>query len=77
VKTGLLVQKLKKSGRVKISSASILTSARRWKRHGILKSTLINYIIAASCLAGISPARFAGLYNNPDKILKYFGKKKA
>jgi uncharacterized protein len=58
-----LIRRLWRSGNIRIVSASVITSGRRWKRLGIIKTTAINAIILASCLAGVKPKRLAGLYH--------------
>ncbi|NNG02229.1 MAG: DUF2064 domain-containing protein [Desulfobacteraceae bacterium] len=50
------------AGNINITAARIITSARRWERVGILRTTLINYLIAAGCIARISPQKLAPLY---------------
>lgn len=54
-------------GRIALAPAEVVTSARRWQRLGVLRTTLINTIIAAGCLAGVSPKRLAPLYRLPIK----------
>jgi hypothetical protein len=54
-------------GRIALAPASVVTSARRWQRLGVLRTTLTNTIIAAGCLAGVSPNRLAPLYQLPIK----------
>jgi rSAM/selenodomain-associated transferase 2/rSAM/selenodomain-associated transferase 1 len=60
-----LARRLAKMGRVALAPGTVLTSGRRWRAMGILRATLINYMIAAGCLAGIDPARLAPLYTWP------------
>ena len=57
-----LVRRVGKLGRIKIVDASVVTSARRWNRVGILQTTLINQIAVAAYLAGVSPARISAWY---------------
>jgi rSAM/selenodomain-associated transferase 2 len=57
-----LMRRLKKRGRIIISPIAALTSARRWRRHGVLKTTLINQIIIWAYYFGISPTRLARWY---------------
>lgn len=57
-----LVWRLRKLGSIVILSEPVLTSARRWKRLGCLKTTLINQIAVAAYLAGLSPERIAAFY---------------
>ena len=57
-----LVRRLKRRGRVSILSSRSVTSARRWKRGGILKTTAVNQAIIICYLLGVSPERLAGWY---------------
>jgi len=57
-----LVRRLWKRGGIGIASADAVTSGRRWDTLGILRTTLINWVIACGCLAGISAHRLAPLY---------------
>lgn len=54
-------------GRVALAPAPVVTSARRWQRLGVLRTTTINFVIAAGCLAGLAPDRLAPLYRIPMK----------
>ena len=60
-----LVRQMNRHGTVALVRASIVTSARRWQRLGIVRTTLINTIIAAGCLVGVAPGRLAPLYRLP------------
>ncbi len=40
----------------------VTTSARRWKKEGITRTTLRNWSLCAAYLAGVSPERLAGFY---------------
>lgn len=62
-----LVRRLGRKGRVALASTEAVTSDRRWRQLGPLRTTLINTIIAAGCLAGISPSRLAPLYRQSVK----------
>jgi len=57
-----LVCRLKCIGRVTIAPAPVTTSARRWQRLGVLRTTLVNQIILAGYLLGIKPVKLASLY---------------
>jgi len=59
-----LMRRLKKKGRIEIISPAATTSARRWKRLGILKTTLINQAIIIGYLFGVSPEKLAGWYRS-------------
>ncbi|MDB9822593.1 TIGR04283 family arsenosugar biosynthesis glycosyltransferase [Deltaproteobacteria bacterium] len=62
-----LVRRLARTGRIRIAKDYVITSARRWQRLGIFRTTLINYLILAGCIAGVSPQRLASLYPIPRK----------
>ncbi len=62
-----LVRRLRRRGRIAIAPAVVTTSARRWRRLGILRTTLINTIIAIGCIAGVAPERLATLYRLPKR----------
>lgn len=50
-----LILNLKKQGRITISPLSVETSARRWQKLGIVKTTLINQLIILGYFLKISP----------------------
>lgn len=56
------VRRLRRQGKVAIAPASVLTSARRWEKLGVLKTTLLNQIIIAAYLLGVSPAKIVRWY---------------
>lgn len=62
-----LVRRMGENGRVALAPATAVTSARRWKNMGPLRTTLINTVIACGCLAGVSPSRLSPLYRPPAK----------
>ncbi len=57
-----LMRVLAKTGRISILPAAAITSSRRWRRIGIIRTLIINQIIAAGCFLGISPSRLSVLY---------------
>jgi rSAM/selenodomain-associated transferase 2/rSAM/selenodomain-associated transferase 1 len=57
-----LVRRLAGRGRIALAAAPVVTSARRWREIGPLRTTLINTAIALGCLSGVDPARLAPLY---------------
>lgn len=56
------VRRLGRIGRVKLAHASVVTSARRWERHGVLKTTLVNQVMILGYAAGVPPERLAAWY---------------
>ena len=57
-----LVRQLKSLGAVRIAQGYAVTSARRWRTLGFLRTTLMNYLILAGCLLRISPIKLATFY---------------
>jgi rSAM/selenodomain-associated transferase 2/rSAM/selenodomain-associated transferase 1 len=56
------VRKMARLGRIGIAPGHVVTSARKWRRMGLMQTTLFNQIIAACCLLGVSPERLLPLY---------------
>jgi len=57
-----LVRRLKKIGRIQLAPVAVTTSARRWQRYGLLRTTLLNQIILASHFCKVAPERLGRLY---------------
>jgi rSAM/selenodomain-associated transferase 2 len=57
-----LIRKLRRRGKITITSRAVLTSGRRWQHLGILKTTLLNQLIIIGYCLGISPQRLAQCY---------------
>lgn len=62
-----LVRRLRKVGRVAIAPSAVVTSDRRWRTLGILRTTLANQAMIAGYLLGIDPHRLARWYRNLGK----------
>lgn len=58
----VFVRRLRQLGRVDIAPTPVITSARRWQKLGVLKTTLINQIIVIAYYLGVSPERLARWY---------------
>ncbi|MBD2090153.1 TIGR04283 family arsenosugar biosynthesis glycosyltransferase [Microcoleus sp. FACHB-1515] len=58
-----LVRRLRRLGRIAIAPDAVLTSARRWQKLGVFKTTIINQVAIAAYLIGISPDRIARWYH--------------
>lgn len=56
------VRRLRKLGKVRFLAPRALTSARRWERLGIVRTTAINWAIAALYATGYPAARLARFY---------------
>jgi len=62
-----LMCRLKRWERITIIPIPVITSARRWLKKGILKTTLINQTIILAYLVGVSPQRLMRWYRkDPD-----------
>ena len=55
----MLVRRLRRLGRIALTDAEAITSARRWQQHGVLRVTLIHQLIIAGHFMGLSPNRLA------------------
>ena len=56
------IRKAGKKGKIATLSSSVLTSARRWSKLGIIKTTFINQLVVAAYFMGIPPHVIAGWY---------------
>jgi len=59
-----LGRKLKRLGRVVLLPARVRTSARRWEREGVVRTTLRNAALISLYLLGVPPARLARWYRD-------------
>ena len=57
----VLIRRLRRIGRIEIAPATVVTSARRWIKHGVWRTTLLNQICLAAYRLGVPPARIARL----------------
>jgi len=57
-----LIRRLKGRGRIVIAPAAVVTSARRWKKQGALRTTLINQLMILGFYLGFEPSRLARWY---------------
>jgi rSAM/selenodomain-associated transferase 2 len=57
-----LVCRLKRLGYITIIPVPVITSARRWLKKGIVKTTLINQVIIFAYLLGVSPHQLMRWY---------------
>ncbi|RJR33426.1 MAG: DUF2064 domain-containing protein [Desulfobacteraceae bacterium] len=58
------VRRLSRMGRIETVPAAVITSARRWRRLGPVRTSLLNQVIVAGLLLGIAPQTLARLYGN-------------
>jgi rSAM/selenodomain-associated transferase 2 len=64
----VLVRSLAKCGKIAIVPESVITSARRWERQGVIKTTLINQVMIVGYALGISPDRLRQWYRSGQKF---------
>jgi len=57
-----LVQRLKRIGGMTMLQNKAVTSARRWARRGLIKTTAINQLLMLLYMSGVDPARLAKIY---------------
>lgn len=57
-------QAAKKFGRVRTASAKAVTSSRRWKERGIIKTTLINQLVIALYSLGVPDGTLRRIYDS-------------
>jgi len=62
-----LVDALRRRGLVALAKSSVCTSARRWQRLGVARTTLVNQMLIAGYRLGVSPQRLAAWYRNSGK----------
>ena len=58
----VLIRRLRKRGKVTIAPVAVKTSPRRWRKLGILKTTLVNQAILLGYFLGSNPERLASWY---------------
>lgn len=63
-----IMSRLKKLGKIAIAPVAVSTSARRWQKLGILKTTLINQLMIIGYYLGVSPDRLAKWYRGNREI---------
>jgi rSAM/selenodomain-associated transferase 2 len=56
------VRRLKRRGRIVIVPRAVRTSARRWRKRGVLRQTLLNQGLIGARLLGVSPDKLAEWY---------------
>jgi len=57
-----LVSRLKQLGKITIADSAAVTSARRWQKHGIIKTLVINQLMLVGRMLGISSERLTRWY---------------
>jgi rSAM/selenodomain-associated transferase 2 len=59
-----LVRRLQQLGKIAIVSAPVVTSARRWLKRGVFRTTLINQLVILGYLLGVNRERLGQLYRH-------------
>ncbi|PNW29629.1 UNVERIFIED_CONTAM: glycosyltransferase, partial [Euhalothece sp. KZN 001] len=57
-----LMLTLKKQGKIRLAKAPVITSARRWEKLGVIKTTLINQKVILGYFFGVSPEKLKQWY---------------
>jgi hypothetical protein len=60
-----LVRRLRAWGHIRIVPAPVRTSARRWRTHGVLRTTLLNQCCLVAFWLGVPTSRIA-VWRRPD-----------
>ncbi len=55
----LMVKTLRELGRIETTSAAAITSSRRWRNEGTLKTTALHWLILTAYSCGVDPQRLA------------------
>lgn len=58
------VRRLRRRGRIVTQKEAAITSARRWRRHGVLKTSVINQLMITGFFAGVSTETLRRLYRD-------------
>lgn len=62
-----MVRRLRRRGRLVVLDAPAVTSGRRWRKLGVLRTTLCNQLMIAGFVAGLAPERLAAFYRTNGK----------
>ena len=63
----LLSQRLWRKSPPKLLAGPVHVSPRRWRRHGVLRQTVGNWLLLAAFACGVSPQRLAAAYRRHDQ----------
>jgi rSAM/selenodomain-associated transferase 2 len=62
------VRRLRRYGRIAVLDQAVTTSARRWQRLGLIRTTVINQLIVAAYLLRVDPERLARWYRRAGEM---------
>ena len=54
-----LIRRMRRIGRIEIAPATVVTSARRWTKHGVWRTTLLNQVCIAAYWLGVPASTIA------------------
>ncbi|MEE8592066.1 MAG: hypothetical protein V3T35_12185, partial [Spirochaetia bacterium] len=57
-------RRLRREGKVKVLRKKAHCSPRRWERQGVVRATLINWLVTVGFVLGISPSRLKKVYRD-------------
>ena len=60
----LFSKKMNKKRNITVLNKKVFSSARRWEKQGIIKTTIINWILSIGFIIGINPIKLKKLYLN-------------
>ena len=60
-----LVRRLRQRGKIGLATSPVLTSDRRWRKLGVVATTIRNQLMLMGYFAGIPPQRLANWYRRP------------
>jgi rSAM/selenodomain-associated transferase 2 len=66
-----LIKRLQRLGKIAIVSNCVLTSARRWQKLGVWRTTFINQSVIIGYYLGVSPVKLRNLYQIGKKKLPF------
>ncbi len=62
------IRQAKRKGCIQTVDAAVITSARRWQKFGVVRTTVLNQVLILGFLLGLSPKFLAKLYGVGKKI---------
>lgn len=63
----ILVRRLARHGKIHIARGEVVTSGRRWRRIGIVRTFWINFLIVAGHYLGVPNERLSRIYRSPKR----------
>lgn len=60
----LFSKKIKREGKTIVLNKNVFVSARRWQRQGVIKTTLINWLLSLGLFMGVAPHILKKIYDD-------------